>query len=183
MFLKLFQSLRSSGIPVTIKEYLDMLNGLEKGICNNSSIDDFYFFSKISLVKDEKYFDRFDKVFKNFYELNKEYFVEIKNKIPKDWIENQIKKIFSDEMKKKIRNDKEWEEVLKEFEKILEEQNAFELLDSKPITLTAKSHRPAYGSDGDYFSKPSVDDIIEKTYEIMNEYDPKNYPSINYLDN
>ena len=68
-------------------------------------------------------------------------------------------------------------------QKILEEQNAFELLDSKPITLTAKSHRPAYGSDGDYFSKPSVDDIIEKTYEIMNEYDPKNYPSINYLDN
>ena len=63
-------------------------------------------------------------------------------------------------------------------QKILEEQNAFKLLDSKPITLTAKNHRPAYGSDGDYFSKPSIDDIIEKANEIMNEYDPNNYPEI-----
>jgi len=60
--------------------------------------------------------------------------------------------------------------------KIIEDQNAFDLLDSNPITLTAKSHRPAYGTDGDYFSKPSIDDIVEKSYEIMNEYDPKKYP-------
>ena len=122
MFLKLFQALKLSGIPVSIKEYLDMLNGLEKGICNSNSVDEFYHFSKISLIKDEKYFDRFDKVFKNFYELNNEFYKEIKNKIPKEWIENQLKKIFSDEMKKKISNDKEWEDVLKEFEKILEDQ-------------------------------------------------------------
>ena len=122
MFLKLFQALKLSGIPVTIREYLDMIHGLEKGICNKNSVDDFYFFAKMSLVKDEKYFDRFDIAFKNFYELNKEFFSEIRNKIPKDWIENQLKKMFSDEMKNKINNDKEWEDVLKEFEKILEEQ-------------------------------------------------------------
>ena len=63
-------------------------------------------------------------------------------------------------------------------QKIIEDQNAFNLLDSNPITLTAKEHRTAYGSDGDYFSKPSIDDIFEKSYEIMNEYDPKNYPEI-----
>tara|TARA_E500000178_G_scaffold312282_1_gene328823 strand:+ start:45 stop:1085 length:1041 start_codon:yes stop_codon:yes gene_type:complete len=76
----------------------------------------------MSLIKDEKYFDRFDKVFENFYELNKEFYEEIKSKIPKDWIENQLNKIFTDEMKKKISNDKDWEEVLKQFQKILEEQ-------------------------------------------------------------
>jgi pyruvate/2-oxoglutarate/acetoin dehydrogenase E1 component len=64
-------------------------------------------------------------------------------------------------------------------QKILQEQDAFKYLDSKPITLTSKSHRPAYGTDGDYFSKPSVDDIIEYTYEIMNEYNPNKYPKIN----
>ena len=63
-------------------------------------------------------------------------------------------------------------------QKILEEQNCFSLLDSKPVTLTSQAHRPAYGSDGDYFSKPSIDDIIEKANEIMNEYDPNNYPEI-----
>ena len=46
------------------------------------------------------------------------------------------------------------------------------------MTLTSKAHRPAYGTDGDYFSKPSIDDIIETAYAIMNEYDPNNYPSI-----
>ena len=64
-------------------------------------------------------------------------------------------------------------------QKIIQEQNAFKFLDSNPITLTSKSHRPAYGTDGDYFSKPSIDDIVEKTYEIMNEYNPNKYPEIN----
>ena len=62
--------------------------------------------------------------------------------------------------------------------KIIEEQDGFELLDSKPITLTSKSHRPSYGTDGDYFSKPSMDDIIETVITIMNEYNPKLYPNI-----
>jgi pyruvate/2-oxoglutarate/acetoin dehydrogenase E1 component/TPP-dependent pyruvate/acetoin dehydrogenase alpha subunit len=63
-------------------------------------------------------------------------------------------------------------------QKIVDEQNAYRYLDSKPQTLTAKAHRPAYGTDGDYFSKPSVEDIFEKIYEIMNEANPQNYPSL-----
>ncbi|MBF96669.1 MAG: hypothetical protein CFH34_00199 [Alphaproteobacteria bacterium MarineAlpha9_Bin4] len=122
MFLKLFYALKSSGVPVTIREYLDMLKGLEKGICNKSKIDDFYNFARLCLVKDEKYFDRFDLAFKNFYEFNKDFFLELKKQIPKDWIGDQLKKFFSEEMKKKVKNDKDWEEVLKEFEKILKEQ-------------------------------------------------------------
>ena len=61
---------------------------------------------------------------------------------------------------------------------ILEEQNAYEYLDSKPQTLTAKAHRPAYASDGDYFSKPSAEDIFEKVYSIMHELDPNKYPKL-----
>ena len=61
---------------------------------------------------------------------------------------------------------------------LVEKQNIFNLLDSTPKLLTAKAHRPAYGSDGDYFSKPSEDDIFEAAYEIMNEYDPIKYPII-----
>ena len=59
---------------------------------------------------------------------------------------------------------------------IIEDQDGFKYLDSKPKTLTAKEHRPPYGSDGDYFSKPSIDDIFEECYKIMNEYEPKRYP-------
>lgn len=63
-------------------------------------------------------------------------------------------------------------------DKVLVEQKAYCHLDSAPETLSAKDHRPAYGSDGDYFSKPSIDDIVEKVYAIMHEADPKRFPSI-----
>jgi len=63
-------------------------------------------------------------------------------------------------------------------QQILEVQNAYDYLDSKPQTLTSKEHRPAYGTDGDYFSKPSVEDIYEKVYAMMSEVNPAKYPSL-----
>lgn len=61
---------------------------------------------------------------------------------------------------------------------ILERQGAYAYLDSAPQTLTAKAHRPAYGSDGDYFSKPNAEDVFEKVYKIMHESDPENFPEL-----
>ncbi len=61
---------------------------------------------------------------------------------------------------------------------IIEEQKAYYHLDSKPQTLPAKEHRPPYGKDGDYFTKPSANDIVEKVYDIMHESDPNKYPSL-----
>jgi pyruvate/2-oxoglutarate/acetoin dehydrogenase E1 component len=63
-------------------------------------------------------------------------------------------------------------------QQIVDEQNAYDYLDSKPQTLTSKPHRPAYGTDGDYFSKPSTEDIYEKVYEMMHESNPSKYPSL-----
>jgi pyruvate/2-oxoglutarate/acetoin dehydrogenase E1 component len=63
-------------------------------------------------------------------------------------------------------------------QQIVEQQDAYNYLDSKPQTLTAKAHRPAYGTDGDYFSKPSTEDIYEKVYAMMNEVNPSKFPSL-----
>ncbi|HNP17842.1 MAG TPA: thiamine pyrophosphate-dependent enzyme [Fulvivirga sp.] len=63
-------------------------------------------------------------------------------------------------------------------QKVLEEQGAYRYLDSKPITITSKEHRPAYSSDGDYFSKPNVEEVFDKVYQLMNEVDPSKYPDI-----
>lgn len=63
-------------------------------------------------------------------------------------------------------------------QKVLEEQKGYQYLDSAPKTITAQEHRPAYSSDGDYFSKPSLDDIVEGIYEIMHEVNPLEYPKI-----
>jgi pyruvate/2-oxoglutarate/acetoin dehydrogenase E1 component len=63
-------------------------------------------------------------------------------------------------------------------QKILVEQDAYQYLDSEPKTLSAKAHRPAYTSDGDYTSKPSVDDMFDAVYELMNEVNPNKFPKI-----
>lgn len=63
-------------------------------------------------------------------------------------------------------------------QQVIDVQNAYDFLDSKPQTLTAKAHRPAYGTDGDYFSKPSVEDIYEKVYKMLGETDPDKYPPL-----
>ena len=63
-------------------------------------------------------------------------------------------------------------------QQIVEVQNGYQYLDSQPQTLASKAHRPAYGTDGDYFSKPSAEDIFEKVYAIMHEAKPDKYPSL-----
>lgn len=63
-------------------------------------------------------------------------------------------------------------------QQILEKQKGFRYLDSDPLTLTAENHRPPYASDGDYFSKPSVDDIVEKIYGLFTEINPKKFPAL-----
>ena len=59
---------------------------------------------------------------------------------------------------------------------LINNQNIYDYLDSKPHTMSAKDHRTAYGTDGDYFSKPSVDDVFERIYSIMNELNPGKFP-------
>jgi len=61
---------------------------------------------------------------------------------------------------------------------VLEVQGGYQFLDAEPITLASKEHRPAYGSDGDYFSKPNADDVFDAVYNLMHESDPEKYPSI-----
>jgi len=63
-------------------------------------------------------------------------------------------------------------------QQILEDQQGYKYLDAAPLTITSKDHRPAFASDGDYFSKPSVDDMVERIYALMNERNPSKYPSI-----
>jgi len=61
-------------------------------------------------------------------------------------------------------------------QEVLEKQGGYEWLDSAPVTIPGKEHRPAYGSDGDYWSKPNVEQVFETVYEMMNEVDPKKFP-------
>jgi 2-oxoisovalerate dehydrogenase E1 component len=63
-------------------------------------------------------------------------------------------------------------------QKVLEEQKGYQYLDSSPVTITAKEHRPAYGSDGDYFSKPNPEEVLDKIYALMSEVNPARFPNL-----
>lgn len=63
-------------------------------------------------------------------------------------------------------------------QQVLEVQNAYQYLDAKPVTITAREHRPAYASDGDYFSKPNPEGVFDTIYELMREADPEGFPAI-----
>jgi 2-oxoisovalerate dehydrogenase E1 component len=60
----------------------------------------------------------------------------------------------------------------------VDDQNAYQWLDSAPRALAAKAHRPAYATDGDYFSKPNTEDVFDIVYQMMNEADPEKFPSL-----
>ncbi len=64
-------------------------------------------------------------------------------------------------------------------QQVIEKQQAFQYLDSPPRTISSRAHRPAYGTDGDYFSKPNAEDIFTVIYHMMSEYNPEKYPSLN----
>jgi 2-oxoisovalerate dehydrogenase E1 component len=63
-------------------------------------------------------------------------------------------------------------------QQVVEDQDAYQYLDSKPVTIAAKEHRPAYASDGDYFTKPNAEEIFERVYEMIREADPEKFPSL-----
>jgi 2-oxoisovalerate dehydrogenase E1 component len=63
-------------------------------------------------------------------------------------------------------------------DQVLNKQEAYFLLDSQPVTIASKDHRPAYGSDGDYFSKPNLDDIVEVAYNLVQEAKPSEFKSL-----
>jgi pyruvate/2-oxoglutarate/acetoin dehydrogenase E1 component len=63
-------------------------------------------------------------------------------------------------------------------QQIIENQGGYSFLDAAPVTLSAKAHRPAYSSDGDYFSKPNAEDVFEAIYSIMHEADPSEFPPL-----
>ena len=64
------------------------------------------------------------------------------------------------------------------FQEVIENQGGYYFLDSKPCTLAGKPHRPAYGSDGDYWSKPNIEQVFEAVYDLFNEANPDRFPMI-----
>ena len=121
MFISFLHQLKEAGVPVSIREYLDFLAGLDKGIANLNT-NSFYHFARASLVKDERHYDRFDRTFSEFFEGALKKGGEILNNIPEEWIKNALQKNLTKEDKEKIESLGGWDKLLETLKERLKEQ-------------------------------------------------------------
>ena len=121
MFIGFLHQLKEAGVPVSIREYLDFLSGLDKGITNLNT-NSFYHFARASLVKDERHYDRFDRTFSEFFEGALKKGGESLKNIPEEWIKDALQKILTEEDKEKIEALGGWDKLLETLKERLEEQ-------------------------------------------------------------
>jgi uncharacterized protein with von Willebrand factor type A (vWA) domain len=121
MLISFFQALKRAGIPISIKELLDLILALKNHLAF-ANTDEFYFLSRTILVKDEKYFDRFDQAFGYYYSDLESLEDIIEAMIPEDWLRQEFSKQLSEEDKAKIESLGGLERLIEEFKKRLEEQ-------------------------------------------------------------
>ena len=122
MLIEFFNTIKKSGVNVSLKELLDLIKALDSNLINRST-EDFYYLSRSIMVKDEKYYDKFDKAFGIFFEgienLDLEY---LKNEIPEEWLRKQFEKSLTKEQKDKIKSLGDLEELMKKFMETFNEQ-------------------------------------------------------------
>ncbi len=143
MFLRLFFSLREGGVPVSLKEYLLLLEALEAEVAGYQ-VDNFYYLARATLVKDERYFDRFDRVFAGWIEGLARVEDPFK-KIPQEWLRAMGEKLLTEEEKANVKKLGGWRELLDKLRKRLEEQQERHQGGSKWVGTGGTSPFGAYG--------------------------------------
>lgn len=144
MLTEFFFKLRDGGVPASIREYLTLIEGMQKHVASRN-LDEFYFLARTSLVKDESHYDRFDRVFGEYFHgilaLPDELFAEV----PMEWLRRQAELSMSEEEKKQIESMGGWEKLMETLKKRLEEQSERHQGGSKWIGTAGTSPFGAYG--------------------------------------
>jgi len=125
MLLDFFYTLRAGGLPVSVKEFLSLLHGLQAGVVGPRSadawsVDDFYFLARITLVKDEKHFDKFDRAFASYFQ-GVTLVADFRKEIPADWLRQMMERHLSPEEKAAIET-MGWDALMETLKQRLEEQ-------------------------------------------------------------
>jgi len=144
MFVNFFHELRAAGLPVTLKEYLTLMEALEADLANRS-VEDFYYLSRAALVKDERHLDRFDQVFGHVFKGLELMSDAIEAQIPEEWLRAISQLYLSEEEKRKIEELGGWEKIMEELKKRLAEQKGRHQGGSKWIGTAGTSPYGAYG--------------------------------------
>ena len=148
MLIDFFYTLRSAKLPVSVKEYLTLLDALKHGVVgpesdDGHSIDDFYYLARTSLVKDEKHYDKFDRAFAAYFK-GVEMVADFTKDIPLEWLRKNLELELTPEEKAKIEK-MGWDELMETLKKRFEEQKERHEGGSKMIGTGGTSPFGAYG--------------------------------------
>ena len=144
MLFNFFFAIRKAGVPASVKEFLTLLEALDKGVVYGS-VDDFYTLSRLCLVKDEAYFDRFDVAFAAYFKGAQALPDAIVTEIPAEWLRKMTEKWLTDEEKAKIEALGGWDKLMETLRERLAEQKARHQGGSKWIGTAGTSPFGAYG--------------------------------------
>jgi uncharacterized protein with von Willebrand factor type A (vWA) domain len=139
-----FFKLKDGGVPVTIKEFLTLLEALRKGVVT-SSLQEFYYLARVCLVKDESHFDRYDRVFAAYFKGILELPPDLLAQLPEEWLRKQAELLLSDEDKALIESLGGWDKLMETLRKRLEEQQGRHQGGSKWIGTAGTSPFGSYG--------------------------------------
>ncbi|PTQ90297.1 vWA domain-containing protein [Agitococcus lubricus] len=147
MLTKLFYTLKQYQVPVSVREYLDLLNALNQGLVFADS-DEFYRLARICLIKDEKHFDKFDRAFKHFFDGLDTLANPLDNAaIPEDWLRKEIEKTLTPEELAQIEKMGSLDKLMEEFEKRLQEQHKRHQGGNRMVGTGGTSPFGAYGAN------------------------------------
>jgi uncharacterized protein len=144
MLVRFFLLLRSAGVPVTITELMTLLEALRRGL-GQASAERFYHLARACLVKDERYYDRFDRVFAAHFKGAEELFAALARELPQEWLAKLLVRDLSDAEKAEVEALGGWEKLLETLKKRLEEQQERHQGGSKWIGTAGTSPFGAYG--------------------------------------
>jgi uncharacterized protein len=144
MLFDFFFAVRKAGVPASVKEFLTLLEALDRGVIHGS-VDDFYTLSRLTLVKDEAYFDRFDVAFAAYFKGVEAIPDSLVTEIPADWLRKLAERWLTDEEKKQVEALGGWEKLMETLRQRLEEQRARHQGGSKWIGTAGTSPFGAYG--------------------------------------
>jgi len=144
MLIEFFFKLREAEIPVSLTEFLTLLEALRQGVISHS-VEEFYYLARSALVKDERHFDRFDRVFGTHFKGMEELFNEVVGDIPEEWLRKQMELHLSEEEKKRIQSLGGWEKLMETLRQRLQEQEGRHQGGDKWIGTGGRSPFGAYG--------------------------------------
>ena len=144
MFVNFFHELKKANLPVTLKEYLTLMDALDHGLAKRN-VEDFYYLSRTALVKDERNLDKFDRVFGEVFKGIESLVEDGVREIPEEWLRALAEKFLTEEEKAMIESLGGWEKIMEELQKRLQEQEGRHQGGNKWIGTAGTSPFGAYG--------------------------------------